>query len=59
MNRLYYFVFRNAYGEIVAIRAYEDWCENAARIQAERDGGSMNAFRVTRAVGHQRCMTFG
>lgn len=57
--RNYIFVFRNAENSIVAIRSYADTCESNARQQAERDSYSLDAFRVTRAVGYQRSMIFG
>ena len=55
----YYFRFRSADGRTVAIRAYRDYSEYGARLQAERDTYGLKAFRVTRAIGYARAMVFG
>lgn len=58
-QQYYWFTFRNAENVVVAVRAYKDYSENRARDQAQRDSYGLNAFRVTRATGGYRCMTWG
>lgn len=59
VQRNYWFVFRNSENVVVAVRAYRDYDENRARGQAECDSYRLNAYRVTRAIGDRRAMTWG
>jgi hypothetical protein len=58
-QNLYYFVFRDENNGIIAIRAYLDGTEADARYQAQRDSYKLDAHKITRAIGDERCMVFG
>lgn len=58
-QKLYYFVFKDKSGKRIAVRAYLDFSETQARKQAIRDTYTLKSYTMTRAVGANRCMTFG